>query len=83
MKKKIKMTVMIPRGLNSMEGPMYMSLMNSRESDLIKKWHYGLRQFLVGRKKTNHKTGEVKVEFSTEPRLLKPIESPLKNKDEK
>ena len=83
MRKKIKMVITTPKGLNTKEGPMYRALMHSKEAELIKKWHYNPRQFLVGRKTTNHKTGEVKVEFSIEPRLLKPIEPPLKDKDEK
>ena len=78
--RKIKTTIMIPKGLNTKEAPMYRSLMLSKEANLTKKWHYGLHQFLIGRKTTNQKTGIVKVEFSTEPRLLKSLESPLKVK---
>jgi|GEM_PF-2735208 len=77
---KIKMTVMIPEGLNTKEASMYRSLMLSKEPNLIKKWHYGPHQFLIGRKTTNQKTSIVKVEFSTEPRLLKSLESPLKGR---
>ena len=62
------MVIMIPKGLNTKEAPMYRSLMLSKEPNLIKKWHYGLHQFLIGRKTTNQKTGIVKVEFSIEPR---------------
>lgn len=81
--RKVKTAIMIPKGLNTKEAPMYRSLMLSKDHNLTKKWHYGLRQFLIGRKTTNHKTGVVKVEFSTEPRLLKSLEPPLKNRDEK
>jgi len=66
--RKIKTTIMIPKGLNTKEAPMYRSLMLSKEANLTKKWHYGLHQFLIGRKTTNQKTGIVKVEFSIEPR---------------
>jgi len=69
-KNKIKVTIIMPKGLNTKEAPMYRPLMLSKEDNLTKKWHYNPHQFLVGRKTTNNKTGIVKVEFSTEPRLL-------------
>lgn len=68
------MGIIIPKGLNTKQVAMYKALMNCKEDNVEKKWHYNPQQFLVGRKKTNARTGEVKVTFSTEPRILKPLE---------
>ena len=67
------MEIIIPKGLNTKQVVMYKALMRCEEPDVIKKWNYNRQQFLVGHKKTNLKTGDVKVEFSTEPRIPKPL----------
>ena len=68
------MVIIIPKGLNTKQALMYNALMRCKEADMTKKWHYNPSQFLIGRKKTNSRTGEVKVTFSTEPRISKPLE---------
>lgn len=68
------MVFIIPKGLNTKQALMYKALMRCKEDNVMKKWHYNPRQFLIGRKKTNSRTGEVKVTFSTESRILKPLE---------
>ena len=68
------MVFIIPKGLNTKQALMYNALMRCKEANMTKKWHYNPRQFLIGCKKTNPRTGEVKVTFSTESRILKPLE---------
>ena len=74
------MDIIIPKGLNTKQAAMYKALIRCKEDNMEKKWHYNPQQFLVGRKKTNPKTGEVKVEFSIESRILKPHQDRWKQK---
>lgn len=59
----------IPKELGIKEGLLYKSLMRNPADNLEKRWKLSKTQDLLGRKKTDGMSGEVKVTFSKEKRL--------------
>lgn len=61
--------VSMPEGLGVKERLMYRAIMNDPAGNLEKRWRYNKTQDLVGIKKTDSMSGEVKVSFDKAKRL--------------